>query len=77
MEASVEGQAPPVLLHHGPGVPPLPAAEQVEGGECWDVGHAPFAGAEAMTEDVCKREAALWEPGNHGNAMTAPLSHTG
>lgn len=52
VETSVEGQSPFVLLHHSPGVPPPAAAEQVQGGQSRDVGHAASTGAEAMTETV-------------------------
>ncbi len=52
VETSMEGQPPPVLQHHGPGVPPPTAAEQVQGGQGRDVGHTTCASTKAMTETV-------------------------
>lgn len=50
VEAGVESQSAAVLLHHGLGVPPPAAAEQVEGGEGRDERHAAGPSAEAVTE---------------------------
>lgn len=52
VEPSVEGQSPSVLHHHGLGVPPPPAAEQIQGGQGLDGGHAAATSTEAMTETL-------------------------
>lgn len=56
VETSMEGQSASVLLHHGPGVPPPAAAEQVQGGQGLDVGHTACTRTEAVTETVCQRK---------------------
>lgn len=52
VEPSVEGQSPSVLHHHGLRVPPPPAAEQIQGGQGLDGGHAATTSAEAVTETL-------------------------